>query len=205
MRNRILFVALPRLNRAVARVISELDQHGLWDTALQKVEVYLVPAGFAYGWCWSGSDGYIAIPAVSGARLCEYFRTSYTSLADVLRHEYGHALADTHRGLIGSAQFRDAFGAPYDSDKRSAYDPLEHVSECAASKPSEDFAESFIFYLKHRGRLPRRYRVPTIKAKWRFVRQLCGVIRRSSPTRTCRVQATSLARSPHRAGPLQGR
>jgi hypothetical protein len=178
VRNRILLVTLTRLNRAVARVISELDQHGLWDAALQKVEVYLVPAGFAYGWCWSGKDGYIAIPAVSGARLCEYFRTSDTSLADVVRHEYGHALADTHRGLIRSVHFRDTFGASYDSEKSFAYDPLEHVSEYAASKPSEDFAETFMYYLKHRRRFPRRCTAPAIKRKLAVIRQLCGAIRR---------------------------
>jgi hypothetical protein len=194
VRNRILLVTLTRLNRAVARVVSELDQHGLWDAALRKVEVYLVPVGFAYGWCWSGNDGYIAIPAVSGVRFYEYCRTSYTSLVDVLRHEYGHALADTHRRLVRSAQFRDAFGASYDSERKSTYDPLEHVSDYAASKPSEDFAESFMFYLKHGGRLPRRYRVSAIKTKWGFVRQLCGVIRRSSSTRAVGVRATSLAR-----------
>jgi hypothetical protein len=177
MRNRMLLVTLTRLNRALVKVITELDRHGLWDDCLKKVEVYLAPVGLAYGWCWTGDGGHIAIPAVSGARLWEYFQTSYTSLADVLRHEYGHAFADTHRCLIRSAQFRRAFGAPYDSPKKSAYDPLSYVTEYAASKSSEDFAESFTVYLKHGGRVPRCYSAPAVEAKLAFVRRLCGAMR----------------------------
>ena len=86
------------LNRALARVIGELDLHGVWNDRMFAVDVHLVPGGSAYGYYHYGGTGRIAIPMLSLIRFVDLYHGEYTSLADVLRHEYGHALADTHRG-----------------------------------------------------------------------------------------------------------
>jgi hypothetical protein len=179
--NRPPVVDLPQLNRALSRVQNELSRHGFFDERLAEVEVFLVPLALgAYGWQWYGTTGEIDIPAISLAKLHDHLVGTYFSLADVLRHEYGHALADTHRGLFRSRQFRDAFHASHD-DARTAfeYDPYFHVSDYAATNASEDFAETFMLYLRHSGRLPPCHATrPKIK-KWRFIEELSRAIARS--------------------------
>jgi hypothetical protein len=39
--SRIHVVTLARLNRALARVVRELERHGFWDEALEDVDVFL--------------------------------------------------------------------------------------------------------------------------------------------------------------------
>jgi hypothetical protein len=47
------------------------------------------------------------------------------------------------------------------------------VTEYAASMPCEDFAETFHFYLRHKGRLPLRWaNKPDIIHKWKFIESL---------------------------------
>ena len=174
---RLRIVTFCQLNRALARVRRELEAHGFWDEPLASIEVFLVPFGNAYGWQWYGSTGKIEIPAVSLSRLRDLFGRRYTSLADVLRHEHGHALADTHRGLFRSRQFRSAFGAAHDSETESDFDPEFHVSAYAATSPKEDFAETFMLFLKHGGRLPACIDTRFIRAKWKFVERLGRAVR----------------------------
>jgi len=170
------FVTLSRLNRANRTVIGELDAMGFYDDAVQTVDVYLVPFGFAYGWQFYGTTGRINIPAISTSRLGHLFQGGYTSLRDVLRHEYAHAIADTHRGLIRSRRFTDAFGANHTWDFEWEYDPHFHVSEYAATCPAEDFAEVFMFYLRHGGVMPQRIRTPSVSRKWAFIRRLAYAV-----------------------------
>ena len=98
------------------------------------------------------------------------------TLRDLLRHEYGHAVADTNRALIRSRRFADAFGTPHDSEIPNDYSPDEHVTEYASTDACEDFAEVFRFYLKHSGKIPMRYETRIIRGKWRFVDRLCTCI-----------------------------
>jgi hypothetical protein len=171
-------VTLARLNRALARVISELSEHGVWDAHMQAVDVYLVPFDWAcYGWQWYGSTGDICIPSIGLAKLRDHWFGRHTSLAYVLRHEYGHALADTHRGLFRSSRFGAIFGTAHEDEMTSfEYDPSFHVSEYAATNASEDFAEVFALYLRHGGRLPRDHYTKPKQAKWRFVRDVCSAV-----------------------------
>jgi len=171
------FITVTRLNRALRRVVRELERHGLWDERVQNVDVCLVPVGVCYGWQMYGSSGEICIPAVSWMRLHDSITGGFLSLADVLRHEYGHALADTHRGLMRSHQFREAFGAPHENEDEWDYDPEYHVSEYASSCASEDFAEVFMLFLRHNGCLPRWHATPAIRAKWQFIRRLCRLVK----------------------------
>jgi hypothetical protein len=170
------FVTQAGLGRANYAVTCELDAHGFYDAYVQAVNTRLVPLGVAYGWHSFGGSGDISIPRVSLARLSHIWRGGYTSLRDVLRHEFAHAIADTHRGLFRSAFFSDSFGAGHHWDFEWEYDPEQHVSEYAATAPAEDFAETFMLYIRHRGRLPEWHATRPIDRKWKFIRLLSEAI-----------------------------
>jgi hypothetical protein len=171
-------ITLKRLDRAVLQVQTELDDLGFYDEPVQAVDVYLVFLGSAYGWHYYGGSGDIDIPAISFSRLRDLFRHRYTSLRDVLRHEYAHALADTHRGLFRSPRFSGPYGGPHESSAAQMFDSRRHLTEYAATSPSEDFAETFMFYVRHAGVLPPRLRTPAITRKWAFIRALGHAIKR---------------------------
>jgi hypothetical protein len=172
-------VTLPRLNRAVSQVQDELQAHGFFDAKLQEIDVYLAWCGFAFGWCYYGTSGDISIPALSFGKIYDRVRGEpRTTLRDVLRHEYGHALAHTHRALFCSIQFKRAFGSHHDADIRWDYDAERHVTPYAATSPSEDFAETFMFYLRHNGEIPQRFDTWRIRRKWKFIRDLGAAVKR---------------------------
>ncbi len=175
---RLRAVTLGQLNRALARVVRELDAHGFWDSSLAQVDVRLVPFGVPYGWQRYRSSGEIDVPAVSLSRLGDLLRGSYTSLANVLRHEYAHAIADTHRGLFRSTRFSECFEAAHDDGSAFEYDPELHVTRYASKAAAEDFAEVFMLWLRHGGVMPRRFDgLPAIERKWRFVAALSSAVR----------------------------
>ena len=167
---RINIVTLSRLRRAVRAVRRELREHGFLSAAVAQVEVYLVPLGGAYGWQDFGGDSGIYVPAVSLSKLGDLLRGRYTSLRDVVRHEYGHCVADLHHGLIRQHRFITAFWAPHGDETPVRFDPEIHVTEYAAKNTSEDWCETFMVYLRHGGRLPVKFDTATIRAKWEFVR-----------------------------------
>jgi hypothetical protein len=170
-------VTLDALQSANDIVLAELETLGFWDESLDAIEVFLVPLGVALGWQRYGGDQSICIPAVSFGRLLTLFGWEPSDLTDVVRHEYGHAVADTHRGLFRSRRFSSVFGGSHESERGTNYDPEQHVTTYAATKPSEDFAELFCLYLRHKGQLPRCYNKSRIRAKWQFIRDLSRAIR----------------------------
>ncbi len=109
---------------------------------------------------------------MSLSRLSHLWNGGYTSLRDVLRHEFAHTIADTHRGLFRSGYFSEAFGAGHHWKFGWQYAPEHHVSEYAASAPAEDFAETFMVYVRHGGVLPARHASTPIRRKWTFIRRL---------------------------------
>jgi len=144
--------------------------HQLAGVLLGDVSVWLVPVSLGcYGWFMPEGDIYV--PAVNGAQLSDFFLGHHTRLTDVLRHEWAHALADRRPRLVETKRFRSVFGAAYDSPGPAGeYHPDHHLTPYAATNPSEDFAETFHFYLRHKGRLPLRLREkPVIARKWSFV------------------------------------
>ncbi len=184
-RNRVNFVTLPKLNRALNRVWGELKMLGFATKGMDSVQVSLVPtAGFfskncfyngPYGFFDPESDaGEINIPSVSLSALQDLLGCRpYVSLSDVLRHEYAHALEHHHRNLIHCKAFERAFGLPHDAAFEAEFDPDQHVSRYAAScVGQEDFAETFMFYVKHAGILPKRWNTPAIRRKWRYMAEL---------------------------------
>ena len=170
------FITHARLDRANWAVAHELLAQGFYDRRVQAVDTHLVPFGIAHGWQWYGSTGDISIPLVSLLRLLEIWRGYYTSLRDVLRHEFAHAIADTHRGLFRSNYFTDAFGAAHHWDIKLEFDPEHHISEYAATAPAEDFAENFMIYIRHGGKLPPWNATRPILRKWKFIRRLSDAI-----------------------------
>jgi hypothetical protein len=172
------FVTQARLDTANYQVTGELDCLGFYDKPMQEVDTYLVMFSDAYGYHHYGESGNICIPRVSLSKIQDIISGEYTSLRDVLRHEFAHALADTHRGLIRSRHFTNAFGAPHNWENRQEYDPDYHVSAYAATAPAEDFAEVFMHYVKTGGNLPRKWRKSGIMKKWLFVRELGNAVRR---------------------------
>jgi hypothetical protein len=170
-------VDIKKLNRDVYHVNSELDNHGMWTEKVASIDVCLVPIGYAYGWQWYGGSGNIHIPRWSLCQFHDFWRDVYTSLKSVLRHEYGHVVADLYPNLVDNKTFEKAFGGKHDDRKSTlVYDEHLYVTEYAATCPSEDFAEVFGLYLKHKGKIPKKFNHKCIAAKWRFVGMLCDKV-----------------------------
>jgi hypothetical protein len=65
------------------------------------------------------------------------------------------------------------------------------VSEYAATSLSEDFAETFMLYLKYDGELPERFNTWRIRRKWTFIKDMGGAVRRGQRRWKKQVFATS--------------
>jgi hypothetical protein len=188
--NTIHFLSLPQLNRALAAVWREMAGLGFASKAVDQVPVWLVsPLGILsprtlfnspYGFFDPSSrSGAINIPSISLSALGDLLAArAYVSLRDVLRHEYAHAIEHHHRGLIHSTRFEDAFGAAHDDQTEVEFDSEQHVSPYAATcAGQEDYAETFMMFLKYRGELPARFNTRSIRRKWRFIAALAQAVR----------------------------
>lgn len=165
-------VTMARLNEALFQVQGEMGRLGFYDEKVQKVGVHLVLFWYHYGWQLYGGSGDINIPAISLCKFQEMFGYEVVSLGDILRHEYGHAVADMHRGLVRSRRFTQAFGKPHEREGELEYDPEIHISTYAATNMMEDFAENFMYFVRHKGKLPAKFNRPAIAARWDFIREL---------------------------------
>lgn len=102
---------------------------------------------------------------------------------DVLRHEFGHALATLYpQALSTGGLFKRAFGgiySPQPAKKRGVVDWEErYVSEYAMRDTREDFAETFMLFLKHKGKLPKKFaNKPAIAKKWAAVAEIVKRVR----------------------------
>ena len=108
------------------------------------------------------------------------------SAVDVFRHEFGHALADLYpRALSQGGLFREAFGAKYGPKPAPEIDPdnweFDCVSAYAATKTQEDFAETFMLFVKHKGKIPAKFaRLPAIRKKWKAVAAIVKAVAASA-------------------------
>jgi len=173
-------ISKKQLDTANLAVTRELAALGFWDEALAETDAYLTFMGSAYGWQMYESGGEILIPSISLSRLGEkILKQKEVSLRDILRHEFAHALAHTHPELVKNKQFEKIFDGPHENDAglQQVYDPAFHVSEYAATMPMEDFAEVFMLFVKHKGKLPAALNRPAIRKKWNFIAKLPGKMR----------------------------
>ena len=101
---------------------------------------------------------------------------------DVFRHEFGHALADLYpAALKKGGVFRAAFGGSYGEDpaEERGVEGWEerYVSEYATSATQEDFAETFMLFVKHKGKIPARFaRKSAIRRKWNAVAMIVKTV-----------------------------
>ncbi len=98
------------------------------------------------------SDGEIFIPILQPKR----------NVRDMLRHEYGHALLFYYPS-IGSRKGFVVFGGTTDCN--------DYVSKYAMTKPEEDFCETFMVYMKFKGKLKNKCS-QRLQEKWSFIRKI---------------------------------
>ena len=106
------------------------------------------------------------------------------TLVDVIRHEFAHAWAWRDRPYLRRPWFRTAFGAAYGADAWTDPDESDreaYVSAYAATQAKEDFAETFMVYLRDRKNLAK-YRNRT-----ELYRKLCAVSEAVSEAASTRV------------------
>ena len=131
--------------------------------------------GGAYGF-YHFDDQNIHIPTIRTAVLDP--RYPERRMVDILRHEFGHALSDKYSHCFNDNVFIEAFGDVCgDSVVAKDGDEDNYVSDYARTNTSEDFAETFMLYMKYKGKLPKEFsRRKAIKAKWAAVKEICEKI-----------------------------
>ena len=179
---KIHIVNSSRLYRVLRTITHEFIRFGIWNERLSGVPVNLSLFSPYYGWQAYGTTGAIHIPIFSLCRLRDWCSGAYVSLADVVRHEYAHAIAHCYPSLVRSRAFVQAFTASHDAEVTVEFIDGFHMTEYAATSPSEDFAETFMLFMRTKGKLPRCYQTPLIRKKWRFIRRLCRAIHSGSRT-----------------------
>ena len=171
-------------DKAFNKVRNELFKLGFFSDVLDEVECeyqqtalgafininYIKLAKFPGSVCVSGyfdNENKIFIPGFVIGRDC--------STLDTIRHEFGHALAIKNKPLFNSNKFIKAFGgrygekAPYQNKNWEEY----CVSAYAATSTQEDFAETFMLFLKQKGKMKKKQaQNKYIKAKWKFIESI---------------------------------
>ena len=183
-----VYVSFDGMERAFNKVRRELEDMGLLfdGSRLDKVDCYY--EGFTIGGLYGSvgamgfydpdkNDKAIHIPAVFPMALFPWW--DGREILDVIRHEFGHALADRFRKLFRGAIFKEAFGGGYGEKK--VFDGYEWergcVSAYAATCTREDFAETFMLYMKYKGKLPARYRGKrSVEKKWKAVARIIRIV-----------------------------
>lgn len=182
-----LHVSLAQLTSSWNKVRRELWAMGFLvaDSPLDEVECFLEPPwtsggvqglgkvmGLYYPMAMEGGDGNIHVPAICSAAILGY---EPRIMVDVLRHEYGHALEDKYPRYFHGREFKRAFGKEYGTERSGDEEADHFVSDYAMESTQEDFAETFMYYMKHKGEIPKKWSSNrAICAKWTFVDGLCA-------------------------------
>lgn len=164
-------ITMHQLERAFATARNDLASVGLLADGLYLDHIECVrtplPAGaFKFtGWVYDGGvtpihawvgwePGVIYIPINAPVRV----RTPGQTLTDVIRHEFAHAWYWLDDPYVDGVWFRRAFGARYQDTRQLAgdeHDADQYVSPYAMTNAKEDFAETFMTYLRCRRSLAR--------------------------------------------------
>ncbi len=180
-----IYTSFDDVTRAYNKVRKELWKLGvLWNgSKLDEVICYhelFDPHGLE-GWMgfYNFKDKQIHIPAVYNGLSLNFKWYDKWSVVDVLRHEFGHALMDRYyRPLALGSLFRTAFSGPHGAKPAPGSDPDDWQNRCvsayAAEQTQEDFAETFKFFVKHKGKIPATFKQkPAIVKKWEAVAEIC--------------------------------
>lgn len=99
------------------------------------------------------------------------------TLVDVVRHEFAHAWAWLDPKFIKQSWFREAFGDRYHEEwsETPVESRTEFVSAYAMTSPKEDFAETFMMFLRHRKSLGRFRQRPGVYRKLKAVERAVAV------------------------------
>jgi hypothetical protein len=171
------------VERAYNQVRRELEDCGLLADGVYldhiECEQTLLPSwddelGFVFDegvpwhrWLVGFRAGVIYIPRNCPARA----HVPGETLLDTMRHEFAHAWAAYDPLYFRKRWFREAFGLGYfdEWDDPPAFDRWNFVSSYACSRPREDFAETFMVFLRSRRSLVRFRTLPGLYAKLRAV------------------------------------
>ncbi len=174
-----VYTSFKEVSRAYKKVRGELAALGLLRGGSKLDGVECLFDSFPVECVWRGAEGLWkeGLNAIVFPRF--YFAGGEKdSDVDVLRHEFGHALADLYPGALKKGGvFRAAFGGAYGEA------PAEecvadgwgdrYVSEYATSMTQEDFAETFMLFVKHKGKIPAKFaKKPAIRKKWKAVAEI---------------------------------
>jgi hypothetical protein len=177
-------VTFQQLNRAAGDVRKELQSLEIYtEDGLGVVDVYwctfpviTLPAALGFFMHFSSwldkrlgyEPGHIYVPRWV---LTHGFWCNRGSIRDVLRHEYAHGLAHYYPNITDDRRFERAFGGGYwDAALGSDLPDEDFISRYAMTMPMEDFAETFMTYLRRKGILPQS--MQSSKAfvrKWKFI------------------------------------
>ena len=109
--------------------------------------------------------------------LSQGFNHTRRSLRGIICHEHGHAVAHYYPELIdNSTIFEKVFGAAYYSYEPMGMEQGAYISAYAASMPMEDFADTFMVFVRREGIVPPNILNKKLLAKWQFVANLCTLI-----------------------------
>ncbi len=184
MLNRI-YTSFEQVTDAYNEVRDDLIKLGiLWrGSKLDKVQCLYEPLdlhGFA-GWMgfYSFKDKNIHFPAVFNGFSLKHFQWfDKNSTTDTMRHEFGHALADRYPvALKQGGLFREAFGGVYSDKPAPDIDSdnweFDCVTQYATDSTREDFAETFMLFVKYKGKIPAQFKgKPVIVKKWKAVAEI---------------------------------
>ena len=179
-----IYTSFDEVTRAYNKVRNELIKFGvLWDgSKMDGVECFyepFEPHGLV-GWMgfYQFDDRNIHFPAVYNGLSLDFRWHDKNSALDVMRHEFGHALAHRYPDALRDGDvFLRAFGGPYGKRPARRTDPDDWDGRCvtpyAATATQEDFAETFMLFVKHKGRIPAKFaRKPAIRKKWKAVAEI---------------------------------
>ena len=174
------FASEAGVKSASYRVRRELKDMGLLFTKSRMSKVKVIYEGL----CLNGLSGFVGImgfydpqtqnihiPAIWPAALLPWYKER--CMTDVLRHEFGHALEGKFSRFFHDERFKEAFGAEY-GEIFVGGNERNYVSDYARKYTQEDFAETFMNFLKFKGVLPRKFsRRKAIRVKWEAVAAIC--------------------------------
>ncbi len=149
----------------------ELSTLGIWSDRLARVTVrsaWILPV-YGYWFSWTKT---IVVGRFTVSHLMDWYSGNpKVSQIDILRHEFGHAILDGNRRLVRALGFSDVF-------RPEVYAKgITHVTPYCETSKDEDFCETFMLFVKHKGRRPSSFRGVAIRKKWHFVRRLVRSLR----------------------------